>query len=249
MSAIDPHKRFANRADAYAQYRPTYPPGCIDFLFRHFRLGSHSVVADIGSGTGILSQRLLERGCTVIGIEPNAEMRKTAEQLLAHTSFTSINGSGEHTGLANHTVDLITVAQAFHWLDPIAARSEFHRVAKSEAGIALLWNVADANTAFGRALEDLKLRFGKDYAAIRGSHTPDLTSFFYPLRYRVVRFPHFVLHDRAGLHGLLASSSFMPRQHDPEFSELTRAIDVLFAGHQENGLVRIDYDTHVHYGE
>jgi SAM-dependent methyltransferase len=245
----DSKERFSDRADAYAQYRPGYPSACIDFLVQQFGLESGSIVADIGSGTGILSALLLERGCRVFGVEPNAEMRHIAERRLMGTDFTSVNGSGEHTTFDSRSVDLVTVAQAFHWLDIAGAKQEFHRILRNGRNIAILWNVRPADSPFAREHEALKLRFGKDYAAIRRSHTPDLTNFFRPLSYRVARFPHAVWHDRAGLQGLLASSSFMPKPGEPQHGDMVAAVEDLFTRHQENGLVRIDYETHVHYGE
>ncbi len=109
---------FTDKADIYAKYRPSYPNEYIDYLFSANQLNSDRIVADIGSGTGIFSHQLLERGLHVIGVEPNNDMRNVAEQSLnIHSRFISINATAENTTLKENSVDLVTVAQAFHWFD------------------------------------------------------------------------------------------------------------------------------------
>ena len=98
-------------------------------------------IADIGSGTGILSRLLLQRGHIVFGIEPNDEMRRAAEGLLTGFSgFRSISATAEDTTLKSQSVDLIVAAQAFHWFDPDFARREFARILKPDGVVALIWN-------------------------------------------------------------------------------------------------------------
>jgi ubiquinone/menaquinone biosynthesis C-methylase UbiE len=127
----DSTQRFSNRVEQYARYRPSYPESLIDFLIEKCALGSDAEIADIGSGTGLFSQLLLDRGLKVHAIEPNNEMREEAEKTLASFSeFQSGNGTAEQTGLANKSIDLITSAQALHWFDRKKARQEFERLLK-----------------------------------------------------------------------------------------------------------------------
>ena len=79
--AADPTKRFSDRVADYVRWRPGYPPESIDLLARRCGWGQGSRIADIGSGTGILTQLLLESGAEVFGIEPNAPMREAAEAM------------------------------------------------------------------------------------------------------------------------------------------------------------------------
>ena len=110
----DPTKKFSKKADFYARYRPSYPQAVVDCLREEGGLGDTAVVADIGSGTGILSELLLKNGFRVYGIEPNNEMRQQAKvQLADHSNFTSINATAEGTTLNGHSIDLITVGQGF----------------------------------------------------------------------------------------------------------------------------------------
>ncbi len=90
-----------------------------------------SVVADLGSGTGILSELLLKNGNLVFGVEPNAEMRAAGETLLAgYPRFRERRATAEATTLADCSVDFITAGQAFHWFDRVAA-GESSRVSSS----------------------------------------------------------------------------------------------------------------------
>jgi len=72
----------SSKVEDYVKYRPGYPRAVIALLTAKCALSRDSVVADVGSGTGILSELLLRHGNTVYGIEPNKEMRAAAERLL-----------------------------------------------------------------------------------------------------------------------------------------------------------------------
>ena len=90
-----------------------------------------SSLADVGSGTGILSELFLREGVRVYGVEPNREMREAGERLLsAYENFVSVEGRAEATTLEDASVDFVTPGQAFHWFDPAAARREFMRILK-----------------------------------------------------------------------------------------------------------------------
>ena len=90
-------------------------------------------MADIGSECGIFSHQLLESGLHVIGVEPNDDMRKMAEQSLKlYSRFQSIKATAENTTLKENSVDLVTVAQAFHWFDKEAFKIECQRILKQK---------------------------------------------------------------------------------------------------------------------
>src|SRR6266446_9260655 len=113
MSA--PTERFSNRVENYIRYRPGYPKEIIELLKAECGLFPQSVVADAGSGTGLLAKLFLENGNLVFGIEPNREMRAAGERLLqAYPRFTSIAGTAEATTLPGQSVDFVTAGQAFH---------------------------------------------------------------------------------------------------------------------------------------
>src|SRR5579871_5753728 len=103
----DPTTRFSSRVDNYVRYRPGYPPEIVDLLRVECGLTKASAIADIGSGTGKLSELLLKTGCLVFGVEPNKEMREAGERLNV-PNFTSVDGTAEATTLPTKSVDFIT---------------------------------------------------------------------------------------------------------------------------------------------
>src|SRR5207237_477236 len=113
MTFADAKQRFSNRVADYVRYRPGYPPALIDVLRSECGLRPNHTVADVGSGTGLLSKLFLENGNRVFGIEPNEEMRRAGEEFLSeYKNFSSVQGSSENTTLAEASVDFITAAQA-----------------------------------------------------------------------------------------------------------------------------------------
>lgn len=126
---MDPTQRFSCRAENYVRYRPGYPPGVLQLLKREYGLTNDSVIADVGSGTGLLSRLFLENGNRVFCVEPNAEMRTVGERLLSqYAGFSSVPATAEATTLPDAGVDFVTAGQAFHWFDPGPARREFSRI-------------------------------------------------------------------------------------------------------------------------
>ena len=107
MPVKDATQRFSPRVENYVRYRPGYPMEVVQLLKDQCGLTTDSVVTDIASGTGIFTRLLLETGCRVLGVEPNADMRRAGEEFLsAYPRFTSVAGSAESTTLADHSVDL-----------------------------------------------------------------------------------------------------------------------------------------------
>src|SRR4030095_10846869 len=91
-------ERFSNRVENYARYRPGYPPEMLEFFKDHLGLTLSSVIADIGSGTGLSAKTFLVNGNLVYGVEPNAGMRAAAEgSLKEFKNFQSIDGTSTGT--------------------------------------------------------------------------------------------------------------------------------------------------------
>src|ERR1700722_5752457 len=139
--SLDSTRRFSPRVEAYARYRPSYPPETLALLERECGLTLGSKIAGSGSGTGLLARLFLDFGCEVTGVEPNPEMRATGDRLLAGASrFHSLDGRAEATTLPDGSVDFVTAGQAFHWFEPVAARTEFQRILKPAGWGVLIWN-------------------------------------------------------------------------------------------------------------
>lgn len=246
-----PETRFSDRVALYIRYRPSYPSAIVDMLRRETGLSARSRVADIGSGTGISAELFLRAGCTVYGVEPNQEMREAGErQLGAHAAFSSVNGTAEATTLADHSVDFVVAAQAFHWFKPAPARAEFTRILKPGGWIVLMWNERKLDaTPFLQAYEELLLRHGTDYASVRHENVgkEELSSFFTGGRYVTHTLANEQRFDYEGLKGRLLSSSYAPAEGQPGHDPMIEELASIFACHQANGEVCFEYDTQVHF--
>ena len=249
---MDSQARFSNRVDDYIRYRPRYPARVIDFLANQCGLAASDVVADIGSGTGILSELFLKNGNRVIGVEPNAEMRQAGERILAnYPHFTSVAGSAEATSLDDASVDFATAAQAFHWFDRDRARAEFARILKSGGSAVLLWNERRTDTTpFLRDYEELLVAYGTDYQEVRHENVyENIAAFFAPNDFRLESFENLQVFDYDGLKGRLLSSSYVPAEGEPRCAEMLNALQLVFEVHQQDGRVVVEYDTRVYFGQ
>jgi ubiquinone/menaquinone biosynthesis C-methylase UbiE len=244
-------ERFSSRVENYVKFRPGYPAGLIELLRRECGLGAGSTIADIGSGTGILTEMLLKSGATVFGIEPNGPMREAAEKLLAgRQDFHSVIGTAESTTLRDHSVNLITAAQAFHWFDAPKARREFVRILKPGGHVALIWNDRKTEKPFLEAYESLLLTYGKDYTQVnhRNIDTAAIAAFFSPNAFADAAIPNSQVMDLAALTGRLLSSSYAPELGHPKYEPMLWDLRAIFEKYESGGTVTFDYDTLVYYG-
>jgi SAM-dependent methyltransferase len=248
----DPITRFSSRVDNYVKYRPGYPREVIKLLTAEGALTPAAAVADVGSGTGILSELLLRNGNRVFGVEPNREMREAAERLLKdYPDFNSIEGTAERTTLADLSVDLITAGQAFHWFDQPKAQPEFIRILKQGGWVALIWNERRLDSSgFLRALEKLLLQFGTLYEQVRHENVyGDIATFFGAGRFRLATFENLQQMDLDGLKGRIFSASYTPEPGHPNFEPMLEKLLAIFRTHEKGGTVTIEYDTRVYYGQ
>jgi SAM-dependent methyltransferase len=252
VKEIKTASRFDHRVENYVAYRPGYPLGMIDFLRGELGLAPESVVADVGSGTGILSELLLGAGCKVVGVEPNDAMRAAAEsRLKSYTEFRSVKGTAEATTLEDASADFITAAQAFHWFDAEKSRAEFRRILKPGGWVALVWNMRRTDsTPFLREYENLLREFGTDYAQVNCEQVSEgRIAQFFAGGFGSKSFDNFQSFDFSGLRGRLLSSSYVPLEGAPKFEPMLEALRRLFDAHQRDGRVRVEYDAKVYYGK
>ena len=237
--------------DDYIRYRPSYPWQVVEVLDRDGALKTGSTVADIGSGTGFLSQLFLDFGCTVIGVEPNKEMREAGERILEkYPKFSSREGRAEETGLGDSSVDLVCAGQAFHWFDAEPTRAEFRRILRAPRWVALVWNERLETGEFLLGYEALLRRHSADYAKVdhRRIDADRITAFFEHRNWKLATFPNVQHFGWTGLQGRLTSSSYAPPPTDPNYEPLLQGLHQLFDQHQKDGLVDFAYDTNLYYG-
>jgi SAM-dependent methyltransferase len=252
MTFTDSKQRFSSRVADYVRYRPGYPASALDFLRKECDLRSGHVIADAGSGTGLLSELFLKNGNRVYGIEPNEAMRAAGEEYLAsYDKFVSINASAEVTTLENSSIHFVTAGQAFHWFDPIAVRHEFTRVLKPGGWVVVLWNDRQMDTPFASAYENLLVKYGTDYQQVREVYPEHaaMQRFFGTASFLQHSLPNAQVLDLEALAGRLRSSSYAPQQGHPNFASMMSDLQEMFRQNQQDGRVRMEYSCHMYFGQ
>ncbi|MBX3180756.1 MAG: class I SAM-dependent methyltransferase [Candidatus Hydrogenedentes bacterium] len=249
---MDPRDRFSNRADDYDRYRPGYPRALVSLIAERCGLRPGHSVADIGSGTGILTDLILEHGNRVYAVEPNGPMREAAERRLGgRPGFFSVDGTAEATTLLASSVDLVVAAQAFHWFEPRATRDELRRILRAPGWVALIWNERPRQaTGFEAAYEALLERHAIDYAAVdhRRVDAARVDEFFHPARAERIVLSNSQSLDRAGLAGRVRSCSYVPAAGAPGYGAMMGDAGALFDERQVGGVVVLNYETIIYLG-
>lgn len=130
---------FQDGGEHYDRVRPGYPADSADWLIP---AGARDA-ADLGAGTGKFTALLVQRGLRTVAVDPSPDM---LEQLrLALPGVTAVEGTAEHTGLDSEAFDLVTVAQAWHWCDPLLASTEAARILRPHGVLGLIWNQLDTS--------------------------------------------------------------------------------------------------------
>ena len=123
---------WTGKANSYDRVRPTPPPALLDLLTQLIGMPHPALVVDVGSGTGLSTAIWGERAERVIGIEPNADMRKEATQNVEDHPYAAQieyrEGVAHQTGLPDGCADIVTAAQSFHWMEPTATLAEIARI-------------------------------------------------------------------------------------------------------------------------
>jgi SAM-dependent methyltransferase len=251
---VDTKERFTDRVASYAKARPGYPAQLLNVLRNDCGLTRTSVVADIGSGTGILSRVLCEYAQAVYGVEPNDAMRGASQEFLADkTNFIGVNGAAENTNLPATSVDIITVAQAFHWFDQKEARHEFMRILKPNGWTALIWNDRKVTgSALAEAYEQLSEEFGADYRDVQSrgrASVENLERFFGHSEIRKATIPNSQVLERDNFIERAISASYMPNETHPRYRAMVEAARRIFDENRAGGHVVLEYDTNIYYAQ
>ncbi len=175
---------FGAIAPLYDRYRPQYPPTLVDALLAD----NPQDVLDVGCGTGIAARLLADRGCTVLGVEIDARMAELARGKGIEVEVAPFEAWED----AGRRFDLVSSAQAWHWIEPRAGALKAASVLRPGGRIALFWNLGDPPQAVRERIEPI-------YARLE----PELQGFSGVLGTRRQR-------DRHTLEGLTDSGCFGP---------------------------------------
>ncbi|KAA8922713.1 class I SAM-dependent methyltransferase [Thermoplasma sp.] len=241
---------FTGRAEAYSKYRPSYPPEIIRLLNDKYGFTREMVVADIGCGTGILAAMFLENGNPVVCVDPNEDMLSVAKKNLSQfRNATFVNGKAEATHLNDHSVNVVTAGQAFHWFDEDKAKREFRRILKAPNLVVLIWNDRDTRDPVTEQYEEVIREFNRGY---RGTGSTAISVeriySFFNYDYDYYQMDNFQALDLEGLIGRYLSNSYSLKEDDPKYKEAMARLQDLFSINQKNGKITLKYTTRIFIG-
>jgi len=150
--------QFGRAAADYDRGRPSYPLAAVRWLLE----GTTGAVADVGAGTGKLTQMVAGLGRDVTAIDPDPVILEALHRALPHVP-TAV-GTAEGLPLPSGSIGAVVCAQAWHWVDVERASAEAARVLRPGGTLGLIWNIRDAREPWVARLS----------AVMRGSHAEDL---------------------------------------------------------------------------
>lgn len=225
---------FQDGGEHYEQVRPGYPPTAAEWLIPH----AAKDALDVGAGTGKFTALLLERGLVVTAVDPSADM---LEQLaVQHPGAAAALGTAEATGLAAAAFDVVSVAQAWHWCDPVSASTELARVLRPGGTLGLVWNQLDTSIPWVHRLSRI-MHAGDVY---KPDHRPDVGPEFGALEGTVFRWSDAV--STAGLMELTKSRSYYLRANAATRAKVLGNLDWYLhdhLGHSESDVLELPYLT------
>lgn len=245
--------RFSSRVENYLRFKPHYPKKLIDFLYEECGFSWESVIADIGSGMGVFSRLLLERGSRVVGIEPNGEMRSAAERILCDEfpRFVSLGATAENTTLSDASVHHIVCTQSFHGFDLDRSKEEFARILRPGGSLVLICSkqITGGND-FTSEYEALKKRFSKTNNHIIGQYESqqDYHKLFSSGPYMALSIPGQQILDFEGVKGRLLACFDIPNAGEDGYDAMLEELQILFELYSQSGKVTLHYETQAHAG-
>ncbi len=241
---------FDRKSKIYNEARPKYAEALLIYLNKRFNPDNKKmVVADIGAGTGIFTAQLLQLGWLVYAVEPNQDMRHFAEQQLGKAAnFRSVAAQAENTTLPDHSVDLVTAAQAFHWFEPVKFRQECRRILKPNGYVVIVYNsrFRDANTA--KLIAILKKYCPRFHGFSNNLKEKDFESFF-GHKYETIKFKNTQHYSHEKYVGRVLSSSYALTKNDANYAEFVQALNDLAEQIDEAGTIKMPLVTTAYIGQ
>ena len=245
-------QKFSGLANVYTEGRPTYAKELIEDLYTKYGVSKESVIADIGSGTGKLAKQLLDKGSTVYGVEPNADMRAVAvKELQRYAKFEAVDETASQTNLKAHSVDFITVAQAFHWFDVDEFRKECERILQKDGLVFLVWNMRDMSNIVNQTSYEIYAKYCPNFTGFSGGIQKDdarIKAFFHD-KYEYVEYSNPLFYDKEMFIKRSLSGSYSLKPGDKNFDEYVRRISELFDKYEDNGCLEMTNKTVVYIGK
>ncbi len=241
--------KFTGKAELYSKYRPSYSEKLIDWLYE---MTNAETVADIGAGTGIFTTALLKKPWSVTAVEPNSDMLSVLKSDLGGKVKTVV-ASAENTTLDTESVNLITVAQAFHWFDKARFKEECQRILTPDGHLAIVWNSRCQND-----LEEERNKICMKYCdCYRSGHVQtgyddfDSDTFLRNEYFKSTDFlrlenERFVTREQ--FIGDNLSRSYAPKRDDSGYDGFVCELESAFSKYEKDGRVSQNYITECYLG-
>ncbi|KAG0557771.1 hypothetical protein KC19_11G156200 [Ceratodon purpureus] len=229
----------------YEMARPSYPPAVLELVKQEIvpALGNPASastlsVLDLAAGTGKWTRLILPLGIGhLVAVEPSPGMRSEFQQLYPHAAI--IDGSSTAIPLPDASVDVIFIAQAFHWFANVAALTEMHRVLKKDGTVVMIWNLEDRRTSWVARLREAyeKHEAGSPQYRLglwrRPFEEPEMVKevskmFQLPIQERQIS--HSVSNSRSAVWHRVLSKSYIAILSVEEKEELKKEVDQILAG-------------------
>lgn len=240
---------FYNKANEYAIGRPTYPEEVIKRI-KELGIGKQSVIADVGAGTGLLTHMLNKLGCRILAVEPNVEMLNVCKEYCSNiTTIEYINAPAESTQLKENSIDIIIIAQAFHWFDKELSKVEFKRILKKMGTLFSYGTNMQINSEFSiEYINIIRKNKIKTIASIT-NFDPDKEKFdFLGQDYEKIYYDNWQSLSEEGVIGNALSLSYTPSKLDSNYDEFVQKLKNLFSKFQEEEKVTLHYKTEMCIG-
>lgn len=249
MNNCDNTYKFKNKADFYENSRPSYPKEILT-IFQKFGVNTDTLIADLGAGTGKFTRVIADLNCNIFAIEPNLDMFNMGKKMcseLKNVKF--INAKAENTTILDGSIDYITIAQAFHWLDKEKCETEFKRILKPHGKVMIVYNSKIVDDEFTKAYENHLKSFNNskendDYLCKKNSSLNFLSK-----NIEINQYSNKQILNCAGLLGRALSLSYTPLEGNTRYEEFIDGIKEIFAKYNLNDNVELFYKTEIFVGE
>ena len=210
-------RSFGGVADVYEASRPGYPVDAVAWLVRP----EQSHVVDVGAGTGKLTRAL-------VAVDPSAQMLEVLRNTVPGVE--TLVGTGERMPLPDESVDAVTFAQAWHWVDAPIASAEAGRVLKPGGTLGLIWNFRDERVDWVRELGVAMHADGDQYTTGMDADPHVHAPFGEP---ETASFEWTQPFSRDGLIDLVRSRSYFAVMTAPQKERTLQAVRDLLDGHPQ----------------
>ncbi|TQI68123.1 class I SAM-dependent methyltransferase [Clostridium sp. KNHs216] len=251
MGEIPNSMLFQSKADQYVLGRPGYPQEVFDLIASVVPPSENIRIADIGSGTGIFSEELLKRNYETDCVEASEAMRRKAEAgLCRYGGFHSVGAPAEDTGLPDNSLDLITVASAFHWFNTPKFLAECRRILKKDGWVFIVTNARPYDDEFTKAHHEICRRFCPSFTGVNhgAEYVESVLPDFFTAGYTKKIIPHDLVYTNEQFLSRCISSSFSPNPGDAGYPAYCDELKELTSRFSADGKILVHNQTVVWFG-